>query len=120
MKIRLYVDEDSMRRALVVALESRGVDVQTALDAGMIARPDEAHLQLAATQGRVLYTFNIADFCRLHTDWLKEGRDHAGIIVAQQTQYSVGEQLRRLLRIISTRPAEEMTNHLEFLSQGNG
>jgi hypothetical protein len=36
VKIRLYLDEDSMSRSLVRALRSRGVDVMTALDAGMI------------------------------------------------------------------------------------
>jgi hypothetical protein len=45
MKIRLYVDEDSMRHALVEALRARGVDVLTALEAGMIERKDEEHLE---------------------------------------------------------------------------
>jgi hypothetical protein len=39
--IRLYFDEDSMRRSLVRALRARGVDVITALDAGMIEREDD-------------------------------------------------------------------------------
>ena len=41
MTIRLYLDEDSMRNALVIALQARGVDVLSALDAGMIERSDE-------------------------------------------------------------------------------
>ena len=36
MDIRLYIDEDSMRQALVRALQARGVDVTTALAEGMI------------------------------------------------------------------------------------
>lgn len=36
--IRLYLEEDSMRRSLVRALRARGIDVITALDAGMIGR----------------------------------------------------------------------------------
>lgn len=36
MTIRLYLDEDSMRQALVQALRARGVDVITALEAGMM------------------------------------------------------------------------------------
>lgn len=35
MTIRLYLDEDSMRQALVQALRARGVDVMTALEADM-------------------------------------------------------------------------------------
>ena len=40
MRIRLYFDEDSMHRGLVRALRARGVDVVTALEAGMIERQD--------------------------------------------------------------------------------
>lgn len=39
MIIRLYIDEDSMSRALVRALEARGINVTTALAEGMIERP---------------------------------------------------------------------------------
>jgi len=37
MRIRLYLDEDSMREGLVRALRSRGVDVLTAREAQLIA-----------------------------------------------------------------------------------
>ena len=43
MDIRLYMDEDSMDQRLVQALRARGMDVETALDAGMVAQPDEDH-----------------------------------------------------------------------------
>jgi hypothetical protein len=43
-------------------------------------------------------------------------RPHAGIIVAPQQRYAVGEELRRLLRLIGTVSAEEMQNRVEFLS----
>lgn len=56
MRLRLYFDEDSMDHALVVALRARGVDVVTALDAGMIERPNEEHLEHAAAEDRALYT----------------------------------------------------------------
>jgi predicted nuclease of predicted toxin-antitoxin system len=116
MKIRLYVDEDSMRHALVEALRARGVDVLTAVEAGMIERKDEEHLEYATVQGRVLYTFNVGDFHRLHTAFLKQGKSHAGIILARQQRYPVGEQMRRLLKLIAAKSAEEMRNRVEFLS----
>ncbi len=59
MTIRLYLEEDSMRHALVRALRARGVDVVTALDEEMIEREDEEHLDYATGQGRVLYSFNV-------------------------------------------------------------
>lgn len=54
--IRLYLDEDAMRRSLVFGLRSRGVDVLTAAEAETINRRDEDQLEFAARSARVLYT----------------------------------------------------------------
>jgi hypothetical protein len=67
---RLYLDEDTMRRSLVYGLRARNVDVLTAADAGMIHRSDEDHLVTASASERVLYTFNVADYCVLHQSWI--------------------------------------------------
>ena len=115
MTLRLYLDEDSMDQDLVRALRARGVDVVTALEAGMIEQPDENHLCRATAQERVLYSFNVGDFYQLHTNFLAEGRSHAGIVLAPQQRFSIGEQLRRLLRLAATRSPEEMQNRVEFL-----
>jgi hypothetical protein len=101
---------------LVQALCLRGVDVETALDAGLIGRPDDEHLAHASAEGRVLYTFNVGDFMQLHSEYAAAGRAHAGIIFGDQQRYSVGEQMRRLRRIIALRSAEAMQNSYEFLS----
>ena len=119
MSIRLYIDEDSMDRALVRALRARGVDVTTALEEEMIERGDAEHLDYATAQGRVLYSFNREDFYRLHTAYLAQGKAHAGIILARQQHYSIGEQMRRLLKLIATKSADEMENWVEFLSAWN-
>jgi endonuclease V-like protein UPF0215 family len=116
MTLRLYLEEDSMRRALIRALRARGVDVTTALEAGMVERDDRDHLDYATVQGRVLYSFNIGDFYRLHRAYLAEGKVHAGMILAQQQHYSVGEQMRRLLKLSAAKSAEDMRNQVEFLS----
>jgi uncharacterized protein with PIN domain len=115
MQIRLYVDEDAMARALVRGLRARGVDVITVLDAGMSEYDDMAQLEHATQQERVLYTFNVGHFCRLHAQFMAQGKDHAGIIVVFRQRYSVGEQIRRLLQLISMKSAEEMRNNLQFL-----
>ncbi|MCP4360587.1 MAG: hypothetical protein GY796_21470 [Chloroflexi bacterium] len=115
MRIHLYIDEDSMSRALVRALRARDVDVTTALDANMIEQPDTAHLDYATAQGRVLYSFNVGDYFQLHSQYLTKDKPHGGIIVSRQQTYSVGEQLRRLLKLIATKSAEDMQNHIEFL-----
>jgi hypothetical protein len=116
MILCLYLDEDSMDEALVLALRARGVDVLTTMEAGMLARLDEDNLDFATSQGRVLYSYNVAHFYHIHTAWLTGGRSHAGLILCQQQQYSVGEQLRRLLKLIAARSAEDMIDRVEFLS----
>jgi len=116
VKISLYLDEDSQDTALVRALRSRGVDVLTAAEAGMSHRLDEEQLEWSNQQKRVLYTCNARDFYRLHTQILTEGRSHAGIVVLPQQRYSVGEQMRRLLKLIASKSAEQMRNQVEFLS----
>lgn len=64
----------------------------------------------------MLCTFNVADFYRLHSEYLSEGKAHAGMILVQQQRYSVGEQLRRVLKLIATESADSMQNRAEFLS----
>ena len=115
-QVRLYLDEDAMRRSLVFGLRARNVDVLTAAEADMINRQDEDHLTAAAAAGRALLAYNTADYCALHQRWMSLRRNHAGIIVAPQQQYSVGEELRRIMRLISRCPTEQMKNRLEFLS----
>jgi len=105
-----------MQEALVKALRTRGLDAITALEVGMIDRDDAEHLDYATTNGSVLFSFNVGDFYDLHTRYLSEGKSHAGIILARQQAYSVGEIMRRLLRLIASKPAEEMRNSIEFLS----
>ncbi|MBU4224528.1 MAG: DUF5615 family PIN-like protein [Chloroflexi bacterium] len=114
--IRLYIDEDSMDRDLVYALRARGVDVTTAYDEGMSDRDDQEHLDYATGQERVLYSFNRGDFYELHTLYLTQGKAHAGIILARQQAYSVGELMRRLLKLTAAKSAEDMRNEVEFLS----
>ena len=105
-----------MRWALVRALQARGVDVATALTENMIERSDSNHLEYATQQDRVLFSFNVGDFYRLHTEYLAQGKSHTGIILSPQQRYSVGELMRRLLKLIATKSAEDMKDAVEFLS----
>jgi hypothetical protein len=82
----------------------------------MIERSDADHLEYAASEGRVLCTFNIGDFWSLHAEYLAAGKRHAGIILMPQQRYGVGEQLRRLLRLAATLTPDAMANRAEFLS----
>ena len=113
--IKIHLDEDADAHALLNALRHRGVDVTSSRDRGLLGWTDEDQLAWAAEQGRVLYTYNACDFCRLHSTLLQQGRFHAGIIIGDQQTVSIGEQMRRLLKLTETKTAAEMENHLEFL-----
>ena len=113
---RIYFDEDASNSDLVFALRQRGADALTAVEAGMKSASDESQLLWAASAARVLYTFNAGDYYDLHTQFMQAGRKHAGIVIGSQQRYSVGEQLRRLLRLLNKNTAETMFNRIEFLS----
>lgn len=116
MTIRLCLDEDSSDSDLIQALRLRAVDVVSASEAGLLGATDEEQLQWCIASRRVIYSANRRDFYRIHSEMLQEGKAHCGIILALQQHYSVGEQMRRLLRLMNTLSAEEMRNHIEFLS----
>jgi hypothetical protein len=85
-RIRLYFDEDAMQHGLVMALRARHVDILTAWD------------------------------CLLHQQWIARGQAHCGIILAAQQRFSVGEQMRGLLKLLNRKSASEMHSRLEYLS----
>jgi uncharacterized protein with PIN domain len=116
MRLRLYLDEDSSDTDLLKALRLRGVDVVAPAESGMLRQSDEEQLSWATEHQRVLYSSNRGDFYRIHSDLMRSGRSHCGIVLGIQQRYSVGEQMRRLLRLTSTLTAEEMRNRIEFLS----
>jgi hypothetical protein len=115
MKIRLYTDEDSMQRALVRALRSHDVDVLTPVEAKMVDRDDVVHLEYAKSMGRVLCTYNVKDFAQLHSAYMKSQKSHAGMILMRQQEYSLGESMRRILKLIATLSAEDMKDRIEYL-----
>ncbi|MBD2695040.1 DUF5615 family PIN-like protein [Anabaena catenula] len=113
--IRLFIDEDSMDQRFIKALRARGVDVITVAEVETISSSDKEQLILATELQRVFYTFNVGDFCQLHSIYIEEKRSHAGIIISSQ-DYSIGEQMRRVLSLMADKSAEEMINQLMFLS----
>ena len=115
MAPRLFFDEDAMNRKVMRALESRGIDVASPLEAGTVGRSDAEQLAWASAEQRLLYSFNVADFFRLHGEWQAAGRHHAGIVVASRQRYSVGEQIRRLGAILANRSPDQLRDQFVFL-----
>jgi hypothetical protein len=116
MWLKLYLDEDAQRTSLAQSLLQHGVDVLTTSEAGQISEPDESQLAFAASVRRAIYTYNVGDYLVLHTEYLTQEKNHSGIIIGEQGRFGIGEQMRRLLRIVEAKSALEMQNHIEFLS----
>mgnify|MGYP001597754055 CR=1 FL=1 len=114
-RILLYVDEDSCSEALLRGLCTRGWDVRSVHDDGLAGRTDEEQLTHAAGLGRVLLTANTKDFCRLHRDWMAQGRHHAGIVCLRQN-LAVGAILRQLLPFALDTAPEGMQDRVVFLT----
>ncbi len=65
--MRLYLDDDSVSRALIGLLRHAGHDVQTPADVNLSGADDVLHLSEAARADRVLLSRNHDDFRSLHT-----------------------------------------------------
>ena len=112
----MYLDEDVMDHRLVEGLRRCLEDITTTFEEGMTDADDEPQLEFATNSGRVLYTGNVGDFCRLHGEFLASGRQHAGIIVLPHRHLrGVGQQQRRLIQLLNAKSAEEFQNSLVFL-----
>jgi len=112
-QLRFFTDED-MYGAIARALRIAGIDAVSTPDAGRLGELDEAQLEWATSEGRVLVTFNVGHFLAHHTNWLQIGKPHAGIVVSAQRP--IGDLLHRLLHLAGTLDADAMRDRLEFLS----
>lgn len=111
--IKLYLDEN-VPVAVSTALRLRGYDVLTVKDVGRKGLSDFEQLQYASSQNRVLFTFNVADFYKIHPEFMKEGFNHAGIILSRQ--FPIGTIVKALLKLLSDIKHENIRNNIAWLS----
>ncbi|MEW6187820.1 MAG: DUF5615 family PIN-like protein [Thermodesulfobacteriota bacterium] len=95
--IKLYLDED-VPEAVAIALKLRGYDVVTTREVKKKGFTDIAQLEYASLEERILITHNIADFSKIHTDLMKKGREHNGIIFSKQLP--IGLIVKGLLKLL--------------------
>lgn len=112
-EIKIYVDED-VHGLIAKALRLRGWEVMTTLEVERSAVTDEDQVRFASEKDFAILSYNVADFPRLHYEFLERGENHAGIIVAKQLDASRNVQL--LFNLLSRVSADEMRNQLVFLA----
>jgi predicted nuclease of predicted toxin-antitoxin system len=109
MAVRFHLDEH-VDHEIAVALRTRGIDVTTTSDAGLLQAADEDHIDFALGQRRVIFT-NDQDYLRLHS----QGIAHAGIVYCARGSRSAKEIIRYLCLIHDCLTEEEMSGRIEYL-----
>ena len=109
---KLYFDED-MSAILAGRMRKLGWDVLTTHQAQMCANSDLAQLRFARQQNRVLVTRNYAHFMGIHSEFLKTGETHAGIVVCFWRS-SVEIIHTRLVEALQRIPAESWPDLLQM------
>ncbi len=116
--IVLYTDED-VTSELAPAIRARGLDAQSAFEAGLLNADDSMHLAFASERGMSVLSHNARDYIRLARQYARTGRRHSGIILSSE-QYSrrrFGEFLRLVLRLMNSLTADEMRDRVVYLQQ---
>jgi len=112
VKIRLLLDED-VHAELAHILRQRGFDVLHAQELDRKGKTDREQLEFSTQENRCILSFNIKDFVILHNQYVRENREHGGIIVSKQ--FPLGEILKRLLQKARLFSQDTIKNRLEFL-----
>jgi len=102
--VRLFLDAHVSARRVATALRERhdvrAADEERELDGW----DDERLLELATEEGRIMVTFNVADFARVATDWAAASRSHAGCLLIVGIDHAeFGLILRVIEHALSTR-----------------
>jgi hypothetical protein len=113
MSVLLYIDHH-VKAAITDGLRKRGVDVMTCTEDGTDQADDEQILERATYLGRTVFTQD-DDFLVLADEWLRKGREFAGVIYAEQLGITIGQAIRDLEMIAKVLDPAEMKNRIEFL-----
>lgn len=85
---RLLLDE-MLSAPLALALNERGLDVEAVVERReLVGGPDEALLEVAAREDRVLVTKNVVDVVPLSQQWVATGRTHAGLVLISTRRFA--------------------------------
>ena len=90
--MRLILDE-MLDRAIAEQLRGRGWDVEAIQEnPDLRGVADESLLELLLVSKQALVTDNVVDFAPLHTDFLANGRHHAGLVFGkiQRSKATIG------------------------------
>jgi predicted nuclease of predicted toxin-antitoxin system len=106
--LRFHLDE-SVNLAIAEGLHLRGIDCTTTREVGLLGTSDAEQLAFATAQQRILVTTD-EDFLAI-----APRQHHAGIIYWHQERRSIGEVIRRLVRLWEQYTSDALHNQVMFL-----
>ncbi len=113
-KPRLHLDADVSFRSLEAALRERGHDVtRTPCDWMPADATDEQQLLQATARGRLILTFNIADFVQLARTYPA----HGGIVLAHQRDWMLAALIAAADNLLSQTDAAGWPGQVRWLNE---
>jgi Domain of unknown function (DUF5615) len=119
--LRLLLDAHISGPRLASALRKEGHDVRAAdEERSLDGWTDEDLLGLAATEDRILVTFDVKDFPDIARRWAEAGRRHAGCAILVGIDHGeFGLILRVIERELAARPRQaDWRDYTCFVSRG--
>ena len=102
--------------AITRQLRLRGVDVVTATEEGTNRLPDNALLELATAESRVIFSHDIR-FKALAENWVRAGKHFGGLIYGHAEGASIGQYVKDLEIVAKACEPTELADsviHLPF------
>lgn len=110
---KLHLDADASRKVIERALRAMGHDVTRTPNHWITLDADDlAQLTRATEHGRILFTFNVADFMAL----ANQQSAHTGIVLAHQRSWSTKALIAALHHLLSTTSAHEWVGQVRWLN----
>ena len=106
--MRLLLDAHVSGRAIASVLRDDGHDVRALSDEPQLGGiDDDAVLEPAATEARILVTHDVSDFPAILREWAEAGRSHSGcVLIYGIGSHEFGVALERLRQLFAERPRQ--------------
>ncbi len=110
--ISIYIDED-VDVLLKPLLGAKGYSVITANDEKMLSKSDKEQFEHAIKLKCTFLTHNRVHYENLYSEFIKESKEHFGIIIA--TRKNVYELARRVARLLEFHTPDSIKNQLRYI-----
>lgn len=98
---------------LAKLLREQGFDVIHVNEVELDSTPDNEIMEYAVSKKMAVVTFNIKDYVPLAIQYVKDGKEHYGVVVSKEL--SRGELQRRVTKLLKGVTAEELINGVRYL-----